>query len=117
MDNTTTMTQGLSIRWDKPRWTPGRVLMWILCLTPSAWFALFALFVLRATLAYGQLPSFGSPDPKELGFIPHYYAIIIAFVMAFFAPFVLRWSFCFAAGSICKARDCPLSFFSSRSLR
>ncbi len=87
MDNTTTMTQGLSIHWDKPRWTPGRILMWVLCLAPSAWFVLFGLFVLRAMLAYGQLPSIDSPDPKELGFTPHYYATIIAFVMAFFAPF------------------------------
>lgn len=81
------MTQGLRIRPELPTWTPGRVLMWGVCLLPSLWFALFGTLVLRAVLLMGHLPTYGNPDPKDLGFPPHLTATLIAFLASFVAPF------------------------------
>jgi hypothetical protein len=85
--DTTMMTQGLRLRPEMPRWTPGRVLMWALCLLPVLWFALFGLLVARAAMIEGHIPFFGNPDPKDLAFPLHYQATILTFVASLAAPF------------------------------
>jgi hypothetical protein len=45
---TVNVTPGLRLHVHSLRWTPGRILMWTLCLTPSMGFAIFGAFVLRA---------------------------------------------------------------------
>lgn len=85
--DTSMMTQGLRLRPELPRWTPGRLLMWVLCLLPTLWFVLFGLLVGRAALLAGHLPFYGNPDPKELPFNPHYVSTLVVFVMSLVAPF------------------------------
>lgn len=47
----------------------------LLAACPLAWLALFYLFVVRARLHLGYWPAPYRPDPKDLGFTLHYWAI------------------------------------------
>ena len=85
--DTTMMTQGLRLRPELPRWTAGRVLMWVICMLPTVWFVLFGLLVARAAAFAGHMPFYGNPDPKDLPFSPHHISTLIVFVMSFAAPF------------------------------
>lgn len=44
----------------------------LLSYLPFSWFLLFALFVFRAYITLGRLPSYDRPDPKYLGFDLHH---------------------------------------------
>ncbi len=46
---------------------------------PLAWITLFYLFVLRAYIQLGKIPTYGAPDPKELNYDVHY--AILFFLM------------------------------------
>jgi hypothetical protein len=53
---------------------------------PWIWMALFALFVLGTAVQVGHLPTYGSPDPKDAGFISVLYMpvmVIMLTVMGF----------------------------------
>lgn len=76
------MTTGLSPR-------ALRFTVWALALTPALWFATFWLFVLRARLALGRWPAPYNPDPKDLGFDLHYYALLLGIAGIFSATFTL----------------------------
>ena len=43
----------------------------ILCYIPFVYLISFYTFVFRSFLKIGRLPSYGNPDPKELGFTLH----------------------------------------------
>lgn len=78
----TTMTSGLTPR-------ALRITVWTLALLPTAWFALFCLFVFRARLTLGHWPTPDNPDPKDLGFSVHHMAIVLGLPLFFVAPLIL----------------------------
>lgn len=60
-----------------------RIAVWILALSPAAWFTAFWLFVLRARLILGHWPTPYNPDPKDLGFSCHRMAIVLGLPLFF----------------------------------
>ena len=61
-------------------------LLWLICLAPAGYLALFYSFVLRARLALGTWPLPYQPDPKALGFDIHYAAVLLALPLWMVSP-------------------------------
>lgn|GEM_PF-6130984 len=49
-----------------------RITSGVLQLAPAAWLSFFFLFVARAWIEVGHLPSYSNPDPKNLGMDVHH---------------------------------------------
>ena len=58
----------------------------VLSYLPLTWFLLFALYVLRAYIALGRLPSYSNPDPDDLGFDLHYNLVFFNFFITLCSP-------------------------------
>jgi len=61
-------------------------LVWLICLAPAGYLALFYSFVLRARLALGTWPLPYQPDPKALGFDIHHAAVLLALPLWMVSP-------------------------------
>ena len=61
-------------------------LLWLICLAPAGYLALFYSFVLRARLALGTWPQPYQPDPKELGFGVHHAAVLLGLPLWMVSP-------------------------------
>lgn len=57
-----------------------RTWYWPFVLAPWATLALFLTYVVRARLVLGHWPQPYNPDPKELGFVLHRWAVLVAWV-------------------------------------
>jgi hypothetical protein len=62
-----------------------RAWYWAFGLAPWLTLALFLAYLLRARIALGYWPEPYHPDPKELGFVVHRWAVFIAWVWEFAA--------------------------------
>ena len=61
-------------------------LLWLICLAPAGYLALFYSFVLRARLALGTWPLPYQPDPKALGFDIHHAAVLLTLPLWMVSP-------------------------------
>ena len=60
-----------------------------LAATPFLWALLFWSFVLRARFRLGHWPAPYQPDPKDLGFVVHYYLLLAGMPLALAAAVVV----------------------------
>jgi hypothetical protein len=63
--------------------------IWYLAATPFLWTLLFWSFVLRARFSLGHWPAPYQPDPKDLGFVVHYYLLLAGMPLALAAAVVV----------------------------
>jgi len=67
----------------------------ILCYFPWLFIIAFYSFALRAVITLGYIPSYGSPDPKDLDFYLHrnlvYYLFVFTICELPFALLVVGW--------------------------
>ena len=61
-------------------------IVWLICLAPAGYLALFYSFVLRARLALGTWPLPYQPDPKALGFDIHHAAVLLTLPLWMVSP-------------------------------
>lgn len=64
-------------------------LLWLACLPPAGYLALFYSFVLRARLALGVWPEPYQPDPKSLGFGIHHAMVLLGAPLWMASPVVV----------------------------
>ena len=72
---------------------------------PLMWLAIFYAFVLRARFHLGYWPAYSHPDPKELDFTAHHFALHFGMLGLPFVPLV---AVCFGVASRARSRDVPL---------
>lgn len=70
--------------------------MWAVAATPIVWLLLFGLFILRTRVALGRWPAPYQPDPKDLGFVFHYAALMAGMPLMFAAMLTVTAATLFA---------------------
>lgn len=81
--------------------------IWSFAATPVLWAVLFWGFVLRARLSLGHWPAPYQPDPKDLGFVAHYYLLLVGMPLALAAAVVVPAVVLFSYRTLSRSQARP----------